>query len=98
MPCAPPAFRTHGIAPGRRAAIPSPERRGVTLSRLIAAAGLLALCGACDRAGARTLADRQISPADVFVRAAGAPDGEAASLLLPAGIVPDGSEARPFTS
>jgi hypothetical protein len=65
------------------------------LSRLIAAAGLFALCAACDKAGARTLTERQISPADVFVRA-GAPDGQAQA-PAPA-VAPDGSEARPFTS
>lgn len=73
---------------------------GLTLSRLIAAAGLAVLCGACDKAGARTLAGRQISPADVFVRAGDAPDGRAPPEVSPgaAALVPDGSEARPFTS
>lgn len=69
---------------------------GVSLSRFTTAAVLVALCGACDKAGARTLTDQQIAPADVFVRA-GDVDGQAPPPGAPA-MAPDGSEARPFTS
>src|SRR4051812_35950918 len=73
---------------------------GPPLTRFIAAAGLLALCGACDKAAARKLTDHGISPVDVFVRAGNADDGQARAgqLLAAPAAVPDGSEARPFTS
>ncbi|HET7785558.1 MAG TPA: right-handed parallel beta-helix repeat-containing protein [Myxococcales bacterium] len=68
------------------------------MSRIVA--GLVVLCGAaCDKAGARGLTGRQLPAADVFVRAAGADDPVAPQLLpAPPAMVPDGSEARPFTT